>query len=495
MGSAHARALATRTSHLLVALLIAAMFAFAVWQALSNTSQTTTNSIEAGTLSITDDNPGSSALFTVPNVQDGSTGEKCITVENDGSIEYDTLLLSRSGPSAYQQLAHAITWQVHRLDGPAVDTTAGSCTAYNASAHAELTVPVGGVALSSATTDTELDALKAPGSKASYRISYSVDMENEQQGQSIGGIAFTWNATQSSSVGGTIQHWASIGTVPAPVHVAAASNGYLYFVNVTNSKLRRVDANGAVMDVADIGATTLQGLAVRGNYAYISDQQGHRVYRVDLTDGTSTVFAGTGIQGHLGDGGAATAAQLNSPTGLTLDSAGDLYIATAGRIRKIDTTTGDITTFATASGTYALHALGDDTILASHQGANRVYRYDTSGDATLFAGTGTAGHAGDGGPATDAELNLPAGLASDAAGNVYIADPLNCSIRRVDPSGMISTIAGSGDQGDYTTCADTGDGATATAAVLAVPFSLAVGPDGKLYSAQLLGSSIRVIDL
>lgn len=498
MGSAHARALATRTSHLLVALLIAAMFAFAVWQALSNTSQTTTNSIEAGTLSITDDNPGSSALFTVPNVQDGSTGEKCITVENDGSIEYDTLLLSRSGPSSYQSLAHAITWDIQRLDGPAVDTTDGSCDGYHSSSSDEISVPAGGVALASATTDTELDALKAPGSKVSYRISYSVDMENHQQGQSIGGITFAWNATQSSNAGGTISHWASIPGVPAPVLIDVAATGDVYYINAAQDALLKVDhATKAISEVATLpSGSGPQGLAVSGGYAYVAATSKRQIHRIDLSNGTTALFAGNGDNANSGDGGPATDAGIRGPTGVAVDAAGNVYISSWDRIRKVDTN-GVIVSHADMGGTtpYQLHSLPDGRLFVSSPNGSRVYAVDTTGDVAPFAGSGVDGYAGDGGPATNAALSGPTGIATDTAGNVYLADTNNCSIRKVDTNGTITTLAGVGNGGDYMACADAGNGGNASVAVLALPFGLRVGPDGKLYSAQLLGSSIRVIDL
>lgn len=498
MGSAHARALASRTSHLLIVLLIAAMFVFAVWQALSDTTQSTPNSVEAGTLSITDDNPGSSALFTVPNVQDGSAGEKCITVENDGSIEYDTLLLSRSGPGSYQSLAHAITWEVHRLDGPAVDTSGGSCAAFDGSPSDEVAVPVGGVALSSATTDTELDALKAPGSKASYRISYSVDMENHQQGQSIGGITFAWNASQSSTAGGTISHWASIPGTPAPVLIDVADTGDIYFINAAQDALMKVDhATKATSEVATLPpGSGPQGLVVNGGYAYIAATSTRQVHQVDLNNGARSLFAGNGNNANSGDGGHATDAGIRSPTGLAADAAGNVYISSWDRIRKVDTN-GSISTHADMGGDtpYQLHALPDGRLFVSSPNGSRVLAIDTAGNVTHFAGSGVEGYDGDGGPAVDAALSGPTGIATDAAGNVYISDTNNCSIRKVDASGTITTLAGVGNGGDYMACADTGNGGSASDAVLALPFGLRVGPDGKLYSAQLLGSSIRVIDL
>src|SRR5439155_1308492 len=141
-------------------------------------------------------------------------------------------------------------------------------------------------------------------------------------------------------------------------------------------------------------------------------------------------YAGSGTRGFSGDGGPATAAQLTAPVGVALDPAGNLYIADRDnqRIRKV-----------TPGGTIS-----------------------------TYAGTGTWGFSGDGGPATAAQLNTPAGVALDSAGNLYIADQANHRIRKVTPGGTISTYAGSGTRGF------SGDGGPATAAQLNTPAGVAL---------------------
>ena len=135
------------------------------------------------------------------------------------------------------------------------------------------------------------------------------------------------------------------------------------------------------------------GLAVGSGNLYIGDQGNNRVRRVDLATGTITTLAGTGAGGSAGDGGPSTAAQFNSPGGLAVDS-GNLYIAD------------------------------------SHN--NRVCRVDLgTGTITTVAGTGAAGFAGDGGPASAAQLNYPGGVAV-GSGNLYIAERGNNRVRRVD---------------------------------------------------------------
>src|ERR1051326_5130759 len=161
-----------------------------------------------------------------------------------------------------------------------------------------------------------------------------------------------------------------------------------------------------------------------------------------------TTVAGNGTAGYSGDGGSATSAQLNAPFSIAVDSAGNIYIAEWSN--------------------------------------NRVRKVSTSGTITTFAGTGAGGFGGDGGPATDAALNSPEGVAVDAAGNVYIADAFNNRIRKVDPSGIITTIAGNGNPG-YT-----GDG-PALSAGLNDPSGVAVDKNGNVYVADNSNHRIRKI--
>jgi sugar lactone lactonase YvrE len=166
--------------------------------------------------------------------------------------------------------------------------------------------------------------------------------------------------------------------------------------------------------------------------------------------GIINTVAGTGTSGFSGDGGPATAARLNAPRTMAVDRAGNMYI--------IDT------------------------------GNHRARRVDTAGRITTIAGTGTAGFSGDGGPATSARLNTPHGIAVDGAGNVYIADPPNQRIRKVDTSGRITTVAGNGSSG-YN-----GDGIPATSARLNYPKGVEIGPDGLLYIADNNNHRVRKVD-
>jgi hypothetical protein len=175
-------------------------------------------------------------------------------------------------------------------------------------------------------------------------------------------------------------------------------------------------------------------------------------------DGTLTVIAGNGItlDVHTGDGGPAVNAALAGPTGVAYDSQGNLYIAELNRISRVSPQ-GIINTYAgggtdsTSNGISALQASvfpssggllvdASGTVYFSDYPTNRVRKVTPDGTITTVAGTGTAGFSGDGGPAIAANLFAPYGLAMDGTGNLYIADSANLRIRKVTPTGIISTF-------------------------------------------------------
>ena len=222
--------------------------------------------------------------------------------------------------------------------------------------------------------------------------------------------------------------------------------------------------------------------------------------------GTISTFAGTGVAGFSGDNGPAIRAQLNAPGRVEVDPNGNVYISDSAnnRIRRV-APDGTITTVA---GTGAAGFGGDNGQAANAQinqpraiifdpagnlyfadsGDNRVRKIATNGIITTIAGNGTPGSAGDGGQATNAQLNNPYGLARDSAGNLYIADAYNSKVRRVDPSGVITTYAGTGAAGFG------GDGGPATAATLRQPYALAADAAGNLYISDAGSNTIRRID-
>ena len=199
---------------------------------------------------------------------------------------------------------------------------------------------------------------------------------------------------------------------------------------------------------------------------------------------------------------AATSGQLDDPVGLAVDSAGNLYIAdshadqnattTQGLVRKVNASTGIITTvvgLGTTAGlmicpeAVAVDAAGD--VYISDIEHHTVSKFSGGVLKLNFAGTGYDGFSGDGGPAADADLADPVGVATDAAGNVYIADPVNNRIRKVTPDGIISTIAG------LTKYGYSGDGGPALKAQMWSPRGVAVDAAGNVYVADTENDAIR----
>jgi sugar lactone lactonase YvrE len=257
------------------------------------------------------------------------------------------------------------------------------------------------------------------------------------------------------------------------------------------------------------------GSAVRdkaGN-TYISSNWGHYIFKLDTARKVS-VFAGLGYAGFSGDNGPASSAALNEPAGLAMDSAGDLYIADAGnnRIRRVDGTTGVITTVAgnSAPDMFGTGGYNGDNIPATQAFLNlpytvavdtqgnlfiadtlnyRIRRVDaTSQEITTVAGNGTAGYSGDKGPATDAEIYFAITVIVDKSDNLYIADSGNNRIRRVDNgTQVITTVAGDGKAGFK------GDGGPATNAKLSFPNGVTADTADDLYIIDTGNNRVRFV--
>ncbi len=186
------------------------------------------------------------------------------------------------------------------------------------------------------------------------------------------------------------------------------------------------------------------------NNVYIADYANNRIRKVTASTGIITTIAGTGSASFSGDGGAATAATLNGPSGVAVDGSGNVYIADVNN--------------------------------------NRVRIVNTSGVINTFAGTGTGSFSGDGGPATAATLNAPGRVFCDPAGNVYVSDRNNYRIRKINTSLVITTFAGNGSS-SYG-----GDGGPATAASFGIPYCMAIDASANLYLADLYDNRVRKID-
>lgn len=216
-------------------------------------------------------------------------------------------------------------------------------------------------------------------------------------------------------------------------------------------------------------------------------------------------FAGNGTASYSGDGGAATAAELNVPIGITIDGSGNIYIAdfSNNRVRVVNSS-GIISTFA-GNGTVPFSGDGgpataagvcqprgvyvDGTGNVYIASVNRIRKVNTGGIISTIAGCGPGEYTGDGGPATAAELNYPFGMCLDASGNMYIADWGNSCVRLVNTSGIISTYAGSAGGAGYG-----GDGGPATAARLFAPAGVALDRAGNLYIADYQNNRVRMVN-
>ncbi|WP_232666708.1 serine/threonine-protein kinase [Pseudonocardia sp. TRM90224] len=305
-----------------------------------------------------------------------------------------------------------------------------------------------------------------------------------------------------------------------PVAVARGADGSFYVADDRNNRIRKIDGAGIISTVAgggpgypgDGGPATkasLDGPAFMcldpNGRLVLSETSGARVRRIDPADGTITTVAGTGVPGFSGDGGEATAAQLNHPRGVACGADGGLYIADTdnNRIRHV-TPDGVISTFA-GNGRSDLSADGgpagstavadptsivlapDGSLLIVERSSARIRRIDPAGNVSTVAGTGTDGFSGDGGPAAAAQFDNPYALVRAPDGVLFVADNNNRRIRRIGTDGVITTFAGTG------TAGAAGDGGPARSAQLTAPSGVLLDADGGLLVADEGSQRVRRI--
>ncbi|MBI3684540.1 MAG: hypothetical protein HY235_29560 [Acidobacteria bacterium] len=248
----------------------------------------------------------------------------------------------------------------------------------------------------------------------------------------------------------------------SPRGVTADRSGNIYIADTDNHAVRKITSDGQIQTVAGAGTAGFNGEIVPAQQAqlssptgvavdpggslYIADTGNHRVRRI-IPGGYLLTMMGTGRKGFSGDGGVGLNAQLDRPLGICFDRAGNLYIADSGN--------------------------------------HRIRKVSKEGYVSTVAGKGTAGFSGDGGAAVEARLNQPVAVSADSTGALFISDAGNACVRRVTPDGLIATIAGSGAPGF------SGDGGPALSAKFEEPAGIAADAAGNVYVADRLNHRIR----
>ena len=323
-----------------------------------------------------------------------------------------------------------------------------------------------------------------------------------------------------------------VGPLTSPERLAVDAAGSLYVADICTHRVLRASAEGDWSVFAGTGTAGYSGdggLATAamiegpagltvdddGNI-YIVEGAGNVIRRVSPDGIISTVAGlggkGEGQGGYSGDGGPAIEAEFAWPVDGAIDHRGNIYVADRDNsvVRRVDES-GVITTFAgggsvdVQAGTPPYEGPATDArfgpesptsvvvdsvgnVYIADEKGHRILRADPAGNMSTYAGTGQPGFSGDGGPASEAQLNGPYDLAIDDAGNLYFVDYENSRIRRVDADGIITTVAGNGEIGLA------GDGGPATEAELQSPYGLAMGDSGNLYIADQENALIRVVD-
>lgn len=330
-------------------------------------------------------------------------------------------------------------------------------------------------------------------------------------GSGSGGAATVSTLAGSGSAGST-NATGTVASFNGPFGVAVDSSGNVYVAEFTSHLIRKVTSTGVVTTLAGIAGTSgsangtgtaasfysPSGVAVdsTGN-VYVADTFNHLIRKISST-GVVTTLAGSGVFGYTDATG--TAASFNGPTGVAVDSAGNVYVADAlnNRIRKISST-GVVTTLAgsgalsstngtgTAATFHHPNGVAVDTsgnVYVAEPPTNLIRKITSAGVVTTLAGTGAVGSFN--GTGTAASFSNPKGVAVDTSGNVYVASDADNLIRKITPAGVVTTVAGVAGTNGSTNGA-------ATSATFNMPRSVAVDASGNVYVADYANNLIRKI--
>jgi uncharacterized protein (TIGR03437 family) len=295
-------------------------------------------------------------------------------------------------------------------------------------------------------------------------------------------------------------------------HIAVDAKGNIYFADSNNQRVRRIDPAGMITTIAGDGAAPAGNcasfpagsahlynpadvIALANGGVAIADQQNNRILQISAT-GAMTTLAGNGLHNLFAPGIPATSSPMDWPAALAVDAAGLLYFSElhSNRIGRINAN-GTLATVAgngfpgtatlTKPAGIAIDAAG--SVLIADTGNHRIRRVTPGGTLSTIAGTGAQSFCGDGGPALSACFDTPMDVKVDARGNIYVADTGNHRVRRIDPSGNVTTVAGTGAPGRGP------DNVAATASALNSPCAIALDANGDLYIVDWQNFLIRKV--
>lgn len=415
-------------------------------------------------------------------------------------------------PPAFTNIPTDITQNISSGTGTAVTFALPTATDAVSGNRTVTAAPASGSTFPIGTTTVTFTASDAAGNTgtATFKVTVTCNSGCNPPPPPTG-MNFNIEALAGNSNYGSTGNGASpaTATFKNPSGIAVDSSGNAYIADADARVIRKV-SGGTITLLAGTGAKGFAGdggaaasakfnnpnglaLHAASNSLYVADTGNHRIRKIDLTTNTIATLAGTGVAG-LGAAGSANSVTINSPTGIAVDAAGNVYFADTGNNRVCKVAGGTLTVVAgtgevgnSGDGAAAISAklnhptgvavTGDGaTIYVADRSNNRV-RKIVGGNISNFAGAanGTSGFGGDGAAATSALLNAPTGLALDGGGNVIIADTDNERIRKVTiGDGLIVTIAGNANAGN------TGDSGAATSATLDTPTAVALDGSGRV---------------